>query len=175
MHTITPSQGYGNTAPVTALGRTLFVFYAIIGIPICLTFLQIVGEWLSRHFNSITKCVAERMKTRPAKHQATFQGITVLILFISGVILLFFFPALILHRIEDWTYGEALYYCFVTLTTVGFGDFVPAQATESEVVSFYRICSAAWIIVGLAWVALLIARVQSAMEKIEPLLGSLVR
>jgi uncharacterized membrane protein YhaH (DUF805 family) len=153
----------------------LFIFYAIIGIPIFLIFLKQVGEWLSNHINSITKHVAQRMKTRPAKHQATLQGITVLILFISGLILLFFFPALIFRRIEDWTYGEAVYYCFVTLTTVGFGDFVPAQTSESEILSFYRICSAAWIIVGLAWVALLIADVQNTIEKIEPLLGSLVR
>lgn len=25
---------------------------------------------------------------------------------------------------EGWTYSEAIYYCFITLSTVGFGDFV---------------------------------------------------
>jgi len=28
-------------------------------------------------------------------------------------------------RFEDWTIIEALYFCIVTLTTVGFGDFSP--------------------------------------------------
>ena len=31
-------------------------------------------------------------------------------------------------RFEDWTIVEAFYFCIVTLTTVGFGDFAPTSA-----------------------------------------------
>ena len=31
-------------------------------------------------------------------------------------------------RFEDWTIVEALYFCVVTLTTVGYGDFSPTSA-----------------------------------------------
>lgn len=41
--------------------------------------------------------------------------------------LFFFIPAAIFQAIEDWTYLEAWYYTVVTLTTVGFGDFVPGK------------------------------------------------
>jgi voltage-gated potassium channel len=34
-------------------------------------------------------------------------------------------------RFEDWTIIEALYFCIVTLTTVGYGDFSPTtEATQ---------------------------------------------
>jgi voltage-gated potassium channel len=31
-------------------------------------------------------------------------------------------------RFEDWTVIQALYFCIVTLTTVGYGDFAPTTA-----------------------------------------------
>ena len=31
-------------------------------------------------------------------------------------------------RFEDWTIIEALYFCVVTLATVGYGDFTPTSA-----------------------------------------------
>ena len=31
-------------------------------------------------------------------------------------------------RFEDWTIVEAFYFCIVTLTTVGYGDFAPTSA-----------------------------------------------
>jgi voltage-gated potassium channel len=42
---------------------------------------------------------------------------------VAGVLVLT--GTLFYWRFEDWTIIEALYFCIVTLTTVGFGDFSP--------------------------------------------------
>ena len=35
-------------------------------------------------------------------------------------------------RFEDWTIIQALYFCIVTLTTVGYGDFAPTTAVLAQ-------------------------------------------
>ena len=118
---------------------------------------------------------AKKIQGRPENHQAKIQTALSIGLVIVGMILFIYFPAVIFSAIEGWTYGQAVYYCFVSLTTVGFGDFVPAQGPSSSVNDFYRICSAAWIIVGLAWVALLLTKMQKLLVKVESRIYSRVK
>ena len=53
------------------------------------------------------------------------------------IFLFLFIGALLFSHWEDWDLGSSLYFCFVTLTTIGFGDMVPnnafLEATDSVV------------------------------------------
>lgn len=49
--------------------------------------------------------------------------------------------AAVFTRYEGWTYFDSVYYCFITLTTIGFGDMVALQSnraldTKPEYVAF---------------------------------------
>ena len=43
---------------------------------------------------------------------------------IPGLVIFFIMPSFVFMYFESWTYIESLYYAFVTLGTIGFGDFV---------------------------------------------------
>ena len=44
--------------------------------------------------------------------------------------LFFALGALLFTAWEDWTFFEAFYFCFITSTTIGFGDMTPSIAGE---------------------------------------------
>ena len=77
-----------------------------------------------------------------------------LINYIDLFLLFFSGGAAAFSKFEGWTYFDSVYYCFITLTTIGFGDMVALQKdnslnTKPEYVMFALI----FILFGLAIVA----------------------
>ena len=68
-------------------------------------------------------------------------------------------PALIFQNMEkenNWSFTDSLYYCFATLFTIGFGDFVPGKGrnnpkTAEEMINglVYYWFIIFWIFIGL--------------------------
>ncbi|XP_017891674.1 potassium channel subfamily K member 13-like [Ceratina calcarata] len=49
---------------------------------------------------------------------------------------------------EDWEYFDALYFCFVSFATIGFGDFVSTQKSYYPHVHWYRIANCVFLVIG---------------------------
>lgn len=130
--------GYGNLAPTNRLSRILMIFYGLIGIPMNGILLTQLGEFFGRVF------VKAHEKYKSYKHGrdnyyprklTTFEtgkaGLAAQIFahLLPGFVMFIFFPAFLFSHYEGWSYEEAVYYAFVTLTTIGFGDYVAGEKT----------------------------------------------
>lgn len=48
----------------------------------------------------------------------------ILLYLMPGMVFFIFMPSVLFMYFEEWPYTTAIYYSFVTLTTIGFGDYV---------------------------------------------------
>lgn len=64
--------------------------------------------------------------------------------------------ALLFKEFETWEFGESAYFCFITLTTIGFGDMVPArrQSNVDQQQIMILVYSALYLLFGMALMAM---------------------
>ena len=120
--------GYGNLSPTTSAGKATLVFYAIFGIALFLVLLcdlgTVIGATTEKLLSRFASC-----RRRMRKGQVVMK---VTLLLGSGMIPFIFLPALLFSMMESWDYGTSLYYVVVSLSTVGFGDYVAGKCTSFE-------------------------------------------
>ena len=72
--------------------------------------------------------------------------------FIFGImwlILVYLIPSLIFANLTElnWTLIDAFYYCFISISTIGFGDFVPGQNEVGWSRNVYRLLMTSKILI----------------------------
>ncbi|XP_049529906.1 TWiK family of potassium channels protein 7 [Anopheles darlingi] len=173
--TVITTIGYGNIVPVTEGGRVFCMLFALIGIPFTLT---VIADW-GRLFAGIVSTLAKNI---PALRLARFcpdTGIKMKTdkkwLYAVGSVgfLLVYLAAgtgLLLLWEEDWSFFDGYYFCFITMTTIGFGDLVPSKPN-------YMLLCTLYILVGLALTSTIIELVRrqyaQSWQKLQALSGPL--
>ena len=84
----------------------------------------------------------------------------IIVYLLPGVVIFLFLPSLLFSYFENWDYSSSIYYSFVTLSTIGFGDFVPTfQPNQEDDFGFmfhiYEVFIIFWFIFGLGYLVMI--------------------
>ncbi|CDQ70579.1 unnamed protein product [Oncorhynchus mykiss] len=140
------STGYGHAAPGTDAGKVFCMFYAVLGIPLTLVMFQSLGERMNTFVRYLLRRAKQCLGLR--RTEVSMENM-VSVGFLSCIGTLCVGAAAFSHY-EGWTFFHAYYYCFITLTTIGFGDFVALQKKEDlQEKTPYVAFSFMYILVGL--------------------------
>lgn len=122
------------------------MFYAVLGIPLTLVMFQSLGERMNTFvrylLKRIKKCCGMRNTEVSMENMVTVGFFSCMGTLCIG--------AAAFSQCEDWSFFHAYYYCFITLTTIGFGDYVALQTKSAlQRKPFYVAFSFMYILVGL--------------------------
>ncbi|XP_055689984.1 two pore potassium channel protein sup-9 isoform X1 [Lutzomyia longipalpis] len=148
--TVLTTIGYGHSTPTTIGGKLFTMCYAIVGIPLGLVMFQSIGERVNR----LSSYVIKTVKTSLHCHNTSASEVNLICVVTTLSSLTIAGGAAAFSKFEGWSYFDSVYYCFITLTTIGFGDMVALQKDNAlnrkpEYVMFALI----FILFGLAIVA----------------------
>lgn len=118
--------GYGHAAPRTLEGKYFCIGYALIGIPLNIVMFQSIGERFNIGITVVLKKFKQLLKLQ--KTNVTQTELTIVACILCMAVLMG--GAAAFHYFEAWAILDAFYYCFITMSTIGFGDFVALQNTS---------------------------------------------
>ncbi|PAA65535.1 hypothetical protein BOX15_Mlig000169g1 [Macrostomum lignano] len=145
--TVVTTIGYGRTAPLSHLGKAMCIAVALIGIPLTLLAFSLTAGWLRRL--SLRLLVWLR-NWFPPDRQSRAALLHLCLIFTCLLVCFLLIPAAAFAQLErDWTYLDAFYYCVISLTTVGLGDFIVGEHPDQENRLLYKIFAVVYLYVGL--------------------------
>ena len=99
----------------------------MLGIPITMVMFQSMGERMNKAFSVIIK------KWRTWRGYSRVEVTELDLILASGITSSFVVTlgAILYHSQEGWSFFDSLYYCFITLSTIGFGDYVALQSGKA--------------------------------------------
>uniref|UniRef100_A0A3Q1H1I3 Potassium two pore domain channel subfamily K member 4 n=1 Tax=Acanthochromis polyacanthus TaxID=80966 RepID=A0A3Q1H1I3_9TELE len=150
--TIITTIGFGNISPKTEGGQLFCIFYALVGIPMFGILLAGVGDHLG---TGLRKAIA-KIETLFLKWRVSptiVRVISAVLSILLGCLLFVAVPILVFQEVEKWSLLESAYFVVITLTTVGFGDYVAGDSGNAGSDHWYKPLVWFWILLGLAYFA----------------------
>ncbi|KAI5699835.1 hypothetical protein M8J76_014133 [Diaphorina citri] len=146
--TLVTTIGYGQMAPMSTNSKLFCIFYSIVGIPLTLILFTALSDRLLVLSNSMLNSLVERYSFQCSDLKIKLSYLGSLVITLS--ILFIFIPAYVFSSIEpNWSYLDSLYFCFISITTIGLGDYIPGESPQQEFKSLYKIIVSVYLILSL--------------------------
>lgn len=145
--TVLSTTGYGHTAPLSDGGKAFCIVYSVIGIPFTLLFLTAVVQ---RIMVFSTRRPIAYFHTNWGFSKPLVAIVHATVLAVLAVSCFFLIPAAIFSALEEnWNFLESFYFCFISLSTIGLGDYVPGEAANQKFRELYKVGITVYLILGL--------------------------
>ncbi|XP_067839832.1 potassium channel subfamily K member 1-like [Heptranchias perlo] len=145
--TVLTTTGYGHTVPLSDGGKAFCMMYSVVGIPFTLLFLTSIVQRIMVH---VTRRPVQYIHTRWGYPKQTVALIHAFILGLVIISAFFFIPAAIFSSLEeDWNFLESIYFCFISLSTIGLGDYVPGEIHHQRFRELYKVGITVYLMIGL--------------------------
>ena len=152
--TIMALIGYGHIAPKTLTGKMFTIIYSLFAIAVFLIFLAKIGsalahglEWVysrlcCRCFRSqrLKSEIPSRKMQRKLRRRLVDEQVgeevfmptssipIPIIVSVMVLLMYIFLGSVFFHAWEGWDFVSSAYFSFITLTTIGFGDYSPTKS-----------------------------------------------
>ncbi|XP_069001710.1 potassium channel subfamily K member 13 [Embiotoca jacksoni] len=163
--TVVSTIGFGMTTPVTIAGKIFLIFYGLIGCAATILFFNLFLERIITMLAYIMRWCHERRlrcagvgvmasREESSGEEDSLEGwkpsvyYVMLILGVASVVIACSASTLY-SSMENWSYVDSLYFCFVAFSTIGFGDLVSSQRQQYESQEAYRLGNCLFILMGV--------------------------
>jgi len=110
-----PTIGYGYPSPATDQGKIFCIMFMAIGVP----YFAYMTTVLSQNINQML----DDLRSLLACSELTIKTLYIL----GGFLFIIYIPCKIFMAIEGWSFVDSVYFSFISLSTIGFGDLVPSN------------------------------------------------
>ncbi|KAK7503922.1 hypothetical protein BaRGS_00005045 [Batillaria attramentaria] len=146
--TVVTTIGYGDIVPITFRGRSATMLFGTLGIPLTLLCLANLGYYMA----CLVRKVVFKFRKKEEDDDKEHVPMWICLLCMYGYLCL---GGWLFCLWEDWEFYEAFYFCFTTLSTIGFGDFVPGVGEVGEADNFEKqLVCLFYLLSGLALLAM---------------------
>ncbi|XP_049642603.1 potassium channel subfamily K member 6 [Suncus etruscus] len=145
--TLVTTVGYGYTTPLTNGGKAFTIAFALLGVPLTMLLLTASAQRLALLF---TRAPLAWLSLRWGWHPRRAARWHLVALLAVIVATCFLLPAAIFASLEaNWSFLDAIYFCFISLSTIGLGDYVPGETPGQPYRALYKLLVTGYLFLGL--------------------------